>query len=416
MRGFLLSLISILMVVIAYPRGVKADYTPQPAVIIHGRLGQASHSNAIADFLRERGIPVYRYSFNDNEGSVYQWGNELGRRGHFNPAPGMDGLTWMERAQQDYLAEFGLVFGKARLVGFSNGGLAAREYATRDYYRWDVERIITTNCPNLGGEAALVREIILNVPAFATLGISLMVLGTDIAMVNPPLGGLIIAQGVGAIGTAAGAAALDIAMPLCKQGRFDDDAFADAEPCSEFLGELDSRRFPPTIRFSVIAGSGTPTFGKQSMVDLVGPEVLGDALCQGGGFKIIEDFFQQELKSPANWLCLGIPILLAFSDREDGDGIFVVDSQLGGQLSISRARAEVVEGIPHNLEPGKQKEAILRALDDPPILKGNSIRFPTPDWVLGYNTDDHWQFLEGTVSDYLPKKITVNAVTDGNAS
>ncbi|MEK7766170.1 MAG: hypothetical protein AAB368_08025, partial [bacterium] len=109
------------------PSVSSGAYIPQPIVLVHGKGSIKDAWNKIKDDLELRlpGVQFFRYSFDNREGAISQWGRELGDRSYLNPAAGMDGQCWLEKIE-------GALGGPPphgyRLVGHSAGSLAIRQY------------------------------------------------------------------------------------------------------------------------------------------------------------------------------------------------------------------------------------------------------------------------------------------------
>lgn len=138
-------------------------------ILVHGIGGEATNFGDNTDSLRgylwgklELGGNVFAYDFSDNLQSCEDNGQELGDRNYGNPAAGMNGLCWIEKAKRDYARNKNYPSydaiplnerpQKIILIAHSLGGVGCRSYLTASYYQDDVKKLITIDSPHLGAD------------------------------------------------------------------------------------------------------------------------------------------------------------------------------------------------------------------------------------------------------------------------
>ncbi|MFC1496672.1 hypothetical protein ACFL52_04580 [Candidatus Margulisiibacteriota bacterium] len=118
---------------------------------------------------------VYAYTFSAPCGDAKNNSRELGDRNHYNPAPEMGGLCWLEKAKSDYISNFRKLYGRSPnhyeipdkyiLVAHSMGNYAVRGYIYSDqlgsfydkgFYQNDIDKVVFVDAVLKGSTAAYV--------------------------------------------------------------------------------------------------------------------------------------------------------------------------------------------------------------------------------------------------------------------
>jgi len=401
--------IGILLVCSSY---AKSSYNAYPVIFVVGRSNVSSDWNTIMNGIRNLapGIKITAYDVNDSTNEcVEDWGREIGDREYCRNNQCKMGKTWLEKAHDEYGE-----FEKVNMVGFSTGGIACREYVSQSYYQNDIDRIVTIDSPNMAAPTEVFANLIEKSDTFGVVGGVCVDLGIAAGFPFTALGIYLSTSGITFMTVRS---VIETKIKPHFQGNPRTCLMQQLDIGASFMKNLHSRKYPENIQLHFIGLEGEDTLGLDSadaIQGMVGKFNIGTTL---------------------EWL-VGIPNCIFFMARTTkGDSVFTSKSQMGAgenpfleidenggvsTLPPSYIHTEQLEDLGSDCEhdlndpTGRKSLAILKGLEwNGPILKGNSVSFPTDGWIVGFSKDKQIAYIEGDVSDYLPQHVKVAAYVDG---
>ncbi|MFC1496812.1 esterase/lipase family protein, partial [Candidatus Margulisiibacteriota bacterium] len=315
-------------------------------ILVHGIGDDKDCFNNVKAYLENNGLSnyVYAYQFSDKFLRIENEGHEFGNRNYYNPAPGMGGKCWLEKAKEEFSRKkpgFNTP-NKFIVIAHSMGGLAVRSYIYgkgelgERLYRNDIEKVLFIDTPHKGsGAATYIKNTQELFPHFASVSAGSLSLtffytlaGNDnLSRFYATLFGYtFVSQTINSSFRSA-------------LNRYKTPALLDMIPNSDFLRSLNQYKlgnFDP-IKYRVLGTAGIPT---PLNIDKVGTFSLGInpiALMMASTGNILSnpklDTFEGRFTGAYFTMASGYPIF------ENGDLTIDIDSQMGyGIKELSEAK------------------------------------------------------------------------------